>query len=573
MYRAPASDYDFLLRYVIDGAGILKATTDDEVTLDDVTDVLGHAGTLAADLLAPLNAPGDRVGSKLENDGVTTPPGFTEAYKTFAEGGWTSLGVPASIGGGGMPRIVANAAGEFWSAANTAFSLCPGLSQGAIAACHAHARDELRQTYVPPLVSGRWTGTMNLTEPQAGTDLAAIRTSAQALDDGAWSITGQKIFITWGDHDLAENIVHLVLARTPDAPTGLGGLSLFLVPKYLPDPDGRPGERNRVQTVSLEHKLGIHASPTCVLDYENATGFLVGQQNQGLAAMFVMMNQARLGIAVQGIGLADRAYQQAHAYAAERVQGRVTGRPAGTPIAEHPDVRRLLLSMSSAISAMRGLSTQVSAWIDRANTGHAEAHDADLVEFFVPIIKGWASEACVQITSDAVQVHGGMGFIEETGAAQYYRDARILPIYEGTTAIQANDLLGRKLLRDNGATAETALALIEASVATARAAEHPVAHRLADRLAAAVEAVRHSTRTILARADSPRDAFAGGVSYLQQWGLLAGGWMHARMLVAALGAAEDSASPRRIREADGFATAHLSQVHSLGESITAGEIA
>lgn len=502
-----------------------------------------------------------------------TPPGFAGAYNTFAEGGWTSLGVPASIGGGGMPRIVANAAGEFWSAANTAFSLYPGLSQGAIAACHAHASDELRQTYLPPMVAGRWTGTMNLTEPQAGTDLAAIRTTARPLDDGEWSVTGQKIFITWGDHDLAENIVHLVLARTPGSPTGLGGLSLFLVPKYLPDPEGRPGERNAVQTVSLEHKLGIHASPTCVLDYENATGFLVGQQNQGLAAMFVMMNQARLGIAVQGIGLADRAYQQARVYAAERVQGRVTGRSAGTPIAEHPDVRRLLLSMSSAVSAMRGLSAQISAWIDLAGTDRAQDGDADLAEFFVPIIKGWASEACVQITSDAVQVHGGMGFIEETGAAQFYRDARILPIYEGTTAIQANDLLGRKLLRDNGATAETALALIEASVATAHAAEHPVAQRLADRLAAAVEAVRHSTRTILAHVDSPRDAFAGGVSYLQQWGLLAGGWMHARMLVAALGAAEDSESPRRIREADVFASAHLSQVHSLGESIAAGEIA
>ncbi|WP_278264387.1 acyl-CoA dehydrogenase [Nocardia sp. AG03] len=568
-YRAPVEEYAFLLREVIDGRAALSALED--VTLDDITDLLGHAGTLAGEVLAPLNAVGDRVGSNLENGKVASPPGFVDAYKVFADGGWTSIGAPAALGGGGLPLVVTSAVSEMWSGANSAFALCPGLSQGAIAACHAVGDEHIRATYLPPLISGRWTGTMNLTEPQAGTDLASIKTIARPNGDGTWAVTGQKIFITWGDHDLTDNIVHLVLARTPDAPAGSAGLSLFVVPKYLPDSQGEPGTRNSVHTVSLEHKLGIHASPTCVLDYDQATGLLLGQQHQGLAAMFIMMNHSRLGIAVQALGLADRAAQAATAYAAQRVQGPVIGYPKLTPINAHPDVRRLLLSMSSAVTGMRALLVQVSRWLDLAEQGSKP--DRELAEFFVPIIKGWFTETSLQITSDAVQVHGGMGFIEETGVAQYYRDARIMPIYEGTTAIQANDLVGRKLLRNNAITALAVLDIITESVAELRDIDHPVAQRVAQRITAGLDAVRASTATMLTRTGSPRDALAAGVPYLLQWGLLAGGWMHARTLRATLGVADDSETARRrITEADFYTAHHLPEVTALASVIEAGEI-
>ncbi|MFE1879190.1 acyl-CoA dehydrogenase family protein, partial [Streptomyces diastatochromogenes] len=512
-YTAPVGEYAFLLGHVVDARRVLDVTTGAEVGLDDVREVIGHAGTFAAEVLEPLNAVGDRAGNTLSDGKVTTAPGFTDAYKAFAEAGWIGIGLPREAGGDGMPAVVTAAVNEVWSAANMAFSLGPGLSVGAAYALFTAASDEIRERYLPPLVSGRWTGTMNLTEPQSGTDLGGIRTTARPREDGSWAVKGQKIFITWGDHDLTENIVHLVLARTEGAPEGLGGLSLFVVPKFLPNADGTPGERNRVHTVSLEHKLGIHASPTCVLDHDDATGWLVGERHRGLEAMFVMMNVARVGVATQGLGVADRAFQRAEAYAAERVQGKVAGRPGGTPIAEHPDVRRLLLSMRSTIAAMRAFQLQVAAWLDIARARQSDSAEAfQLADFFVPVLKGWLTENSVQITSDAVQVHGGMGFIEETGAAQYLRDVRILPIYEGTTAIQSNDLTRRKVARDGGATAEAAYALVEAALEPLRGHDHPVARRTVERLNAAVASGRGASAARLRQGeDNPRDQLAGGV--------------------------------------------------------------
>jgi alkylation response protein AidB-like acyl-CoA dehydrogenase len=571
MYQAPIDDYDFLLRNVIDGSRHLELTTAGEVKIDDVRDILSGAATFAIDMWHPLNTVGDRVGNRLEGGRVITAPGTADAYRALAEAGWVAVAAPKDAGGEGLPWVICNALNELWSAANPALSLSIGLSMAAIGTVDAAADEHIREVYLPNLTSGHWTGTMNLTEPQAGTDLAAIRTMACPNDDGSWSVKGQKIFITWGDHDLADNIVHLVLARTPDAPAGLGGLSLFVVPKFLPDADGNPGQRNAVHTVALEHKLGIHASPTCFLDYDNATGFLLGGRNAGLMAMFVMMNILRVGSGLQGLGLSDKAYQQARDYAAERVQGKVLDRPEGTPIAEHPDVARLLASMVSVVSAMRAVSVQVAEWLDLA-PHYPQAQQ--FAAFFVPVLKGWFTETSLQVASDAIQVHGGAGFIEETGAAQHYRDARILPIYEGTTAIQAKDLAGRKVLRDNGATANAALELIWATVEMLRALDHPVAARTAERLDRAVATTRRATETLLRFGSEQRrrDAYAGSVAYLLIWGLLGGGWMHARILAAAL-ENDDEHTARRIAEADFYGAHHLSEIGWLAETIEAGEIA
>jgi alkylation response protein AidB-like acyl-CoA dehydrogenase len=570
-YKVPEGEYDFLLRNIVDAEHILRLATGGDVDLDDVRAIWEQAGALASKVLAPLNTVGDRVGNTLVGGQVTTPPGFTDAYRAFADGGWVGIGLPAEEGGGGLPAVVTCALNEWWAASNLGFNLV-GLSVGAAHAIHASASDDIKHLYLPKLISGQWTGTMNLTEPQAGTDLADIRTIARQREDGTWTVKGQKIFISWGDHDLAENIVHLVLARTEGAPEGLAGLSLFVVPKHLPNPDGTLGERNAVHTSALEHKLGIRISPTCVLDYDEATGWLVGEQFHGLEAMFVMMNAARTTVAAQGVGIADRAFQRAEAYAAERVQGHVSDRPGGTAIAEHPDVRRLLLSMRSTIAAMRALHVQVAAWLDLARLEGSE--DAQrLADFFVPVLKGWLTENAVQIASDAVQVHGGMGFIEETGAAQHLRDSRILPIYEGTTAIQANDLLRRKLARDAGATAETAYNLVEASLEELRRLDHPVAHRTVERLTRALASGRQATKSLVAQAgENPRDMLAGGVPYLMQWGLLAGGWMHARILTAVLGGPENDDTRRRILDADFYGAHLLSRIPSLTEAIEAGEI-
>jgi alkylation response protein AidB-like acyl-CoA dehydrogenase len=568
-YIPPVDDYTFLYGEAF-GLDIVARSTDGEFTADDASDIIAGAGDFAASVLAPLQTIGDREGARLEDGQVRLPAGFAEAYRAFVEAGWVTAEAPASAGGDGLPGSVRAGLGEIWHASNAAFALCWLLTAGEIHALDAAGSDELRETYLTRLVSGEWTGTMNLTEPQAGTDLGAIRSMATPRADGSWAISGQKIFITWGDHDVAENIIHLVLARTPDAPAGAKGLSLFVVPKYLVNADGSIGERNAVTTVAVEHKLGIHGSPTCVLSYEEATGFLVGELHGGLAGMFVMMNAARTGMGLQATGIADRAYQQAAAYAAGRQQGGVLGRPAGTPIAEHPDVRRLLLSMASDVFAMRALGVYVGDLFDRADTDGTLA----LAEFFVPIFKGWATEDAVQVASDGIQVHGGMGFIEETGAAQHYRDARIMPIYEGTTAIQANDLVGRKVLRNRGATADELFGLIGETIAQLRAVDDAVATRTADRLERAVAAARAATEALLGFDDSPRDAYAAGVPYLMLLGVLAGGWMHALAVVAI--AAHDTKTETdaaRLTSADFYGAHHLSRVHTLAETVAAGEIA
>ena len=564
-YQPPVDDYAFLYGEAF-GLDLIARATGGELSAEDATEIIAGAGEFAASVLAPLSSAGDRVGAQLTDGQVHLPDGFAEAYQAFVDAGWIAAEAPASAGGEGLPGAVRAGLGEIWNASNAAFALCWLLTAGQIHALDAAASDELRETYLTKLVSGEWTGTMNLTEPDAGTDLGAIRTMATPRDDGSWALKGQKIFITWGDHDVAENIVHLVLARTPDAPAGAKGLSLFVAPKRLVNDDGTLGGRNAITTVALEHKLGIHGSPTCVLSYEDATGYLVGEVGGGLAGMFVMMNSARTGMGFQATGIADRAYQQAAGYAAERLQGGVLERPTGTAIAEHPDVRRLLLSMASRIFAMRALGVYVGDLFD--------GDDTALAEFFVPILKGWSTEDAVAITSDGIQVHGGMGFIEETGAAQHYRDARIMPIYEGTTAIQSNDLIGRKVIRNGGATVQQLLGLIDDTIVTLRAFENPVAQRMAERLERAAAASRHATQALLGFAESPRDAAAVSVPYLMLLGTLAGGWMHGLAVVAVLRHdVEQARDAARLTLADFYGAHHLPRVHMLAETVAGGEIA
>ncbi|MGO1920112.1 MAG: acyl-CoA dehydrogenase [Microbacterium sp.] len=568
-YVPPVSDYAFLYREVF-GRDIVAAASGGAITADDAVEIVSGAGEFAAEVLAPLDRPGDQIGARLENGEVHLPDGFAEAYQELVAAGWVSATAPESAGGDGLPDSVGAALGEIWNASNMAFALCWMLGTGAIHALDAAASEELRETYLTKLVSGEWTGTMNLTEPEAGTDLGAIRTVATPRDDGTFSISGQKIFITWGDHDVAENIVHLVLARTPGAPDGAKGLSLFVAPRTLVNADGSLGERNSVETVAIEHKLGIHGSPTCVLSYEDATGYLVGELHGGLAGMFVMMNSARVGMGHQATGVSDRAYQGAADYASGRLQGAVQGRPAGAPIAEHPDVRRILRSMSSQVFAMRALSVYVGDLFDRAG------NDEDVLrmaELFVPILKGWSSEEALHVTSDGIQVYGGMGFIEETGAAQHYRDARITPIYEGTTAIQSNDLIGRKVLRDQGATVGELFGAIDETVAALRASGGDVAGRIAERLSRALDAARRATDALLAFGTG-RDASSVSVPYLLLLGTLAGGWMHALAVVAvAAHDAPEEADAARLTDADFYAAHHLARVHALAETVAAGEIA
>lgn len=569
-YQAPTADYAFLFGEAF-GLDIVARATGGELTAADGADVIAGAGEFAASVLAPLQSIGDREGARLVDGQVRLPDGFAEAYAAFVEAGWISAEAPVSAGGDGLPGAIRAGLGEIWNASNAAFALCWLLTAGQIHALDAAASDEIRETYLTKLVSGEWTGTMNLTEPAAGTDLGAIRTIATPRGDGTYAIRGQKIFITWGDHDVAENIVHLVLARTPGAPEGAKGLSLFVAPKHLVNADGSLGERNAVTTVAVEHKLGIHGSPTCVLSYEDATGYLVGEVGGGLAGMFVMMNSARIAMGFQATGIADRALQQATAYAADRVQGRVLGREGTAAIAEHPDVRRLLLSMRSEVYAMRALGVYVADLFDRAEQTDDAAVLA-MAEFFVPILKGWSTEDAVALTSDAIQVHGGMGFIEETGAAQHYRDARIMPIYEGTTAIQSNDLIGRKVIRNQGATAEALFADIERTVEALRSAGGEVAARTADRLERALAAARRATAAMVAFGSSPRDAHAVSVPYLMLLGVLAGGWMHALAVVAV--AAHESAheaDAARLTAADFYGAHHLPRVHALAETVASGE--
>jgi 3-(methylthio)propanoyl-CoA dehydrogenase len=539
IYHAPLQDMEFVMNELAGLAQIAALPGYEDATPDTVAAVLEEAGRFAADVLDPLNASGDREGARLLPDGsVKTPEGFKAAYRKFIEGGWNGINKPADYGGQHLPQLVAAAVEEMWHAANMAFDLCPLLTQGAIDAIELVGTDDQKSRYLPHMVSGEWTGTMNLTEPQAGSDLAAVRMRAEPQRDGSWKLFGQKIFITYGEHDFAENIVHLVLARTPGAPEGVKGISLFIVPKFLVNPDGSLGARNDVHCVSLEHKLGIHASPTAVLaygDHGGATGYLIGEENRGLEYMFIMMNQARFSVGMEGVGLSERAYQRAVSYARERVQGRPVGgektaKPA--PIIEHPDIRRMLMTMRAYIEAMRTLGYVTAAAIDNARHAAEPAlrsqHQA-FVDLMIPVVKGWCTETAQEITYLGVQVHGGMGFIEETGAAQYYRDARIITIYEGTTGIQASDLVGRKTARDSGVTANLVAAQIDKVAANLASHSDPSLNAIGLRLAAATAALQSAIDWMVSMsAANARTAYAGSVPYLKLWGIVAGGWQIAR---------------------------------------------
>jgi len=584
-YRAPLAEMQFVMDEIADLAAVAALPGCEDASAETVAAILEEAGKFASDVLDPLNAIGDREGVRLADDGnVTTPPGFRDAYRQFCELGWNGLAKSVEHGGQGMPQLVAAAVDEMWNAANMAFELCPMLTSGAIEAIESNGSDELKRLYLPRMVSGEWTGTMNLTEPQAGSDLAAVRARALPQPDGSYRIHGSKIFITYGEHDYTDNIVHLVLARTPDAPAGVKGISLFVVPKFVVGADGRPGARNDVRCVSLEHKLGIHASPTAVLafgDREGAVGHLVGSENHGLEYMFVMMNQARFGVGMQGVGLADRAYQRAVSYARERVQGRPAG-DAGTAargIIGHPDVRRMLLSMRACTEASRALGYVTAAALDHAHRhpdAAVRAQKLAFAELLIPVVKGWGTETAQRTTSLGVQVHGGMGYIEETGAAQYLRDARITTIYEGTTGIQANDLVGRKIARDGGAALAAAIAEMRKTAVALAQADSPALAAIAARLAPALDALDDAGRHVATHAKAdPRAVLAGAVPLLELAGIAFGGGYLARGALAAarrLAAGDGDADFLRtkIATARHFADHHLTQAPGLRDAVVGG---
>ncbi|MFK7861130.1 MAG: acyl-CoA dehydrogenase [Granulosicoccus sp.] len=547
-YTAPVKDIAFVLNHVIRLENLAQLEGFEEATPDLVEAILEESAKFTADVLAPLNWVGDQQGSRWEDGVVTTPDGWKAAYAQFVDSGWGSLSFPTEYGGQGLPMTVAAAVQEMWHSANMSFGLCPLLSQGAVDAIAHHASDELRQRYLPKLVEGSWSGTMNLTEPQAGSDLAAVRTRAERAGEH-YLIKGQKIYITYGEHDLTENIIHLVLARLPDAPEGVKGISLFIVPKFLINDDGSIGERNDVNCVSIEHKLGIHASPTCVMSYgdkDGAVGYLVGKENHGLAYMFTMMNQARHAVGVEGYGIAERAYQQALSYARDRKQGKtLLGKDADDQgIINHPDVRRILMTMRSSIEAMRGLGLECAAAFDIAARHGDEATREKMRrrgELLTPLVKGWSTELGVELCSLGVQVHGGMGFIEETGAAQYLRDARIAPIYEGTTAIQANDLIGRKTARDGGKGMSELIADMNETLAQVNKADHLDMKAISKRFTPALAAADRATQWLLGQNDATQPS-ATSVEFLMMHGRLAGGWMMARAALAALKLKQESGS-------------------------------
>ncbi|WP_313313845.1 acyl-CoA dehydrogenase [Pulveribacter sp.] len=541
-YTAPVKDMLFAIEHLANIEQVAQMPGFEDAGLDTAAAVLEECARFNEGVVAPLNVPGDQNPSSWKDGVVTTTPGFKDAFAQFAQGGWQGLQHPASFGGQGLPKTIGAACVEMLNSANLSFALCPLLTDGAIEALLTAGSDELKATYLEKLISGQWTGTMNLTEPQAGSDLALVRTRAEAQGDGTYKVFGTKIFITYGEHDMAENIVHLVLARVAGAPEGVKGISLFVVPKFLVNADGSLGARNDAHCVSIEHKLGIKASPTAVLqfgDHGGAVGYLVGEENRGLEYMFIMMNAARYAVGVQGIAVAERAYQHAVQYARERVQSRpVDGSVKGSAtIIHHPDVRRMLMTMRAYTEGCRAMATVAAAAYDAAH------HDADaevrkdnaaFYEFMVPLVKGFSTEMSLEVTSLGVQVHGGMGFIEETGAAQYYRDARILPIYEGTTAIQANDLVGRKTGRDGGATARAIAAQIEKTESELRASASDAARSMAERLTAARTAFLEVVDFVVGAAkQDPNAVFAGSVPYLMLAGNLVAGWQMARALLVA----------------------------------------
>ncbi|MCU0901417.1 MAG: acyl-CoA dehydrogenase [Cypionkella sp.] len=522
-FRAPLSDLRFLLDHVVDFAQVSGTDRFADATPETVDAVLGEAGRLASEVIAPVNRAGDKVPARLENGIVRTSPGFAEAYAAMAEGGWVAIAAGTAHGGMGLPLTLASAVNDMFSGACLALQLNPLLTQGQIEALEHHADDRLKALYLPKLISGEWGGTMNLTEPQAGSDVGALRSKAEPNEDGSYAITGQKIYITWGDTDFQANTVHLVLARLPDGAPGTAGISLFLVPKFLPDAAGKPGLRNSLHVVSLEHKLGIHGSPTCVMQFDGAKGWLVGAPHKGMAAMFTMMNNARLGVGLQGVGVAEAAYQQAYDYAMTRQQGR-TADPGSPTIIGHADVRRMLATMKAQVFSARAICLSCAVAIDMGTATDDPAWKARAA-FLTPIAKAYGTDVGVAVASDGVQIHGGMGFIEETGAAQFLRDVRITPIYEGTNGIQAMDLVARKMM-DNGEAAFRLLREIEMGAAAARTGLPD----LAEDVWQAGETLREATEALLTQ--DMTDRFAGAVPYLRAFALVLGGHFHLKAALA-----------------------------------------
>ena len=582
-YQAPLKDMLFVMNELADLAGVNALPGNEDATPDTAEAILEENAKFVGNVIAPLNNPSDKEPSWWHDGQVTTSKGFKDAFKAFAEAGWQGVQHPVEFGGQGLPKLLATPCIEMLNSGSISFALCPLLSDGAIEALLTAGSDEQKSIYLENLVSGKWTGTMNLTEPQAGSDLAAVRTRAVPQGDGTYKVFGTKIFITYGEHDFAENIVHLVLARTPDAPPGVKGISLFIVPKFLVNADGSVGARNDAHCVSIEHKLGIKASPTAVLqfgDHGGAIGTLVGEENRGLEYMFIMMNAARFGVGLQGIGLAERAYQKAVAFAKDRVQSRDLAGSAGpVSIIHHPDVRRMLMSMRSQTEAARALA-YVGAGISDVAHSHADAEvrkaNLAVYEYLVPIIKGWSTEMSQDVARDGVQVHGGMGFIEETGAAQHYRDAKILTIYEGTTAIQANDLVGRKTVRDGGAVAKSIISQVRATEAALAASDSADFKAILAQLSAGSKDLEAVVDYVAGNMKSDiKGVFAGSVLYLKLAGIVLGGWQMARAAVIAqqkLDANEGDASfyKAKIATARFFADHILSQASGLRTAIIDG---
>ena len=572
-YAPPLRDMLFAMKELGGLDAVLAQPGNEEVTGDLVEAILDEAAKFASNVLAPINAQGDTQGCRWNDGVVTTADGFKQAYAGFCETGWNGMPAGTEFGGQGLPTLVSTAVLEMWKASNMAFSLCQMLTLGAVEAISHHARDDLKRLYLPAMVEGRWTGTMNITEPQAGSDLAAIRTRAVPEGD-RYRISGTKIFITWGEHDMAQNIVHLVLARLPDAPPGVKGISLFLCPKFLVNADGSLGERNDLVCASIEHKMGIHGSATAVMAFgegPGAIGWLVGEPNQGLACMFTMMNHARLNVGLEGVAISERAYQQARQYALDRVQGKTLGRegaPSATIIG-HPDVRRMLMDMKARVEAMRALAYYTAGQMDRAH-GHKDGASRQsaqtLVDLLIPVVKGWCTDSALGITSDGVQVHGGMGFIEETGASQHLRDARITTIYEGTTGIQANDLIGRKLARDSGAAMKRLIATMGDDIDTASAAggqADAAFLSIAAALRTGLRALSEATEWLLAA--PAREAAAGAVPYLQLCGTVIAGWLMARSAHAATTRLERGDADAEFLAAKAI-TAHHYALHVLPQA-------
>ena len=587
-YNAPVKDMMFVLKELAGLDQVSQLPGCEDATEETVDAVLNENAKFTSEVVAPLNWSGDVEAANWKDGVVTTAKGFKEAFKAFGEQGWQGLQHPTEFGGQGLPKVVATPCMEMVNGSNLSFALCPLLTDGAIEALLVAGSQQLKETYIPKMISGEWTGTMNLTEPQAGSDLALVRSKAVPQGDGTYRISGQKIYITYGEHDMAKNIVHLVLARTPDAPEGVKGISLFVVPKFMVNDDGSLGKRNDVYCASIEHKLGIKASPTAVLLYgdnkgevgQGAIGYLVGEENKGLQYMFVMMNAARFQVGVQGIGLAERAYQKAVQYANDRVQSRPVDGSSNEAVAiiHHPDVKRMLMSMRSQVEAARAMACVAGAAYDAAHYHPDEAtrkQNMAVYEFMVPLVKGWSTEMSIDVTSTGVQVHGGMGFIEETGAAQYYRDAKILTIYEGTTAIQANDLVGRKTSRDGGAMVKTLCAEIARTVVQLNESGSAHAKAVAARLDAARASFLDAAQFVVDNMKSnPNAVFAGSVPYLKLAGTTVAGWQMARALLAAeakIKAGEtDSFYSDKILTSRFFADHVLNTVPGLRDSIVNG---